>query len=41
LFDSGDDSDYIRRDGVKNDLLESQKKQYSQNIKQSTSIMYF
>ncbi|MFH6957216.1 DEAD/DEAH box helicase [Flavobacterium aquidurense] len=40
LFDTGDNSDYIRRDGVSNFILERAKKQYSKNVSKEDIFYY-
>lgn len=40
LFDSGDNSDYIRRDGVSDFILERAKKQYGKNVSKEDLFYY-
>lgn len=40
LFDSGDKSDYIRRDGVSDFILERAKKQYGKNVSKEDLFYY-
>jgi predicted helicase len=40
LFDSGDKSDYIRRDGVSDFILERAKKQYGKNVAKEDLFYY-
>jgi len=40
LFDSGDSSDYIRRDGVSDFILERAKKQYGKNVGKEDIFYY-
>jgi predicted helicase len=40
LFDTGDNSDYIRRDGVSDFILERAKKQYGKNVSKEDIFYY-